>query len=148
MENEDLVFELKVALATSFTFYMKAHNFHINVVGMEFPYLHNFFKEIYEEVHDSVDVIAELIRAENSFSPFSYERFAELSNIGDTSEVPQTCTEMLQVLSSGNRMLLESLKRTRNQAETIGNFGVTNAIEDLITATQKRQWMLTATLAK
>ena len=37
-------------LADSFLFYFKAHSFHWNVVGNDFPEYHEFFGKIYEGV--------------------------------------------------------------------------------------------------
>lgn len=142
MENQNLIDELKVLLATTFTFYMKAHNYHVNVVDEDFVQLHEFFGDMYEDLHSSVDVIAELIRAEDSFSPFCYSRFTELSLIEDTPILPTTAAEMVGNLRSCNTVLMACLVKARKEAELIENFGVTNALEDLITKAQKRAWML------
>ena len=46
---------LKIAFASEFAFYLKAHYFHWNVEGPLFPQLHKLFGKIYEEVYDSID---------------------------------------------------------------------------------------------
>jgi starvation-inducible DNA-binding protein len=140
-DNENLIDQLKVALATAFTFYMKAHNYHINVECRNFSEVHEFFGEIYEEVHGYTDSIAELIRTLGTYSPFSYSRFIELSNISEETTVP-TVDIMFQNLCSDNETLLATLYSTRKAAEDVGNYGITNHLEELITATQKRHWML------
>lgn len=140
-DNEDLIYQLKVALATAFTFYMKAHNYHINVECRNFSEVHEFFGEIYEEVHGYTDGIAEEIRTLNSYSPFSYSRFLELSKIAEETTVPPV-EMMFQNLRSDNEVLLAALYTARKAADDIGNYGITNHLEDMITATQKRHWML------
>jgi starvation-inducible DNA-binding protein len=139
--NEDLIYQLKVALATSFTFYMKAHNYHINVECKNFSEVHKFFGKIYEEVHGYTDSIAELIRTCGSYSPFSYSRFLELSKTVEETTVPPVDL-MFENLCSDNEILLATLYTARKAAEDIGNYGITNHLEDMITATQKRHWML------
>ena len=44
----------KIAFASEFSFYLKAHQFHWNIEGMFFEPLHNLFGKIYEEVYDSI----------------------------------------------------------------------------------------------
>jgi starvation-inducible DNA-binding protein len=140
-QNEELVNELKITLATVFTFYMKAHNYHINVECRNFSEYHEFFGEIYEEVWGWADTIAEEIRTLDSYSPFSYSRFSELSNIKEETFVPPV-ELMFQNLTSDNAILLNTLYTARKAADEVGNFGITNRLENMITATQKRQWML------
>jgi len=140
-DNEDLIYQLKVALATAFTFYMKAHNYHINVECKNFSEVHEFFGEIYEEVHGYADAIAEEIRTLDSYSPFSYSRFAELSKITEETTVPPV-ELMFQNLTADNDILLASLYTAHKAADDVGNYGITNHLEDMITATQKRRWML------
>ena len=50
MDNTELVNRMKVVLATTFALYLKAHNFHWNVEGPNFPQYHEFFGNLYEEI--------------------------------------------------------------------------------------------------
>lgn len=140
-DNEDLIYQLKVALATAFTFYMKAHNYHVNVECKNFSEYHKFFGKIYEEVWEWTDGIAEQIRTLNSYAPFSYSRFSELSMITEDTTVP-TVDFMFQNLVADNDTLLTTLYEAHKAADAVGNYGITNHLEDMITATQKRGWML------
>ena len=71
---EELINKMKVVLASSFAFYLKAHNFHWNVEGVNFPQYHEFFGNLYEEVHSAIDKIAEEIRALDAYAPGSLKR--------------------------------------------------------------------------
>ena len=143
MENEDLIFQLKVALATVFSFAMKAQNYHINVVGPNFYQYHEFFGDSYEEVFEWADGIGEEIRTLDSFTPFSLSRFSELTKISDETTLP-TVDVMFQTLVADNAIMLETLYAAHAAAEAVKNWGITNHIEDMISATQKRHWMLKA----
>jgi len=59
---DELIDQMKVVLADTFAMYLKAHMFHWNVTGPNFPQLHEFFGDLYEELHGAVDPIAEQIR--------------------------------------------------------------------------------------
>ena len=45
---DQLIEQMKVTLASTFTFYLKAHAFHWNVEGSNFPQYHEFFGDIWE----------------------------------------------------------------------------------------------------
>ena len=77
----------KIAFASEFSFYLKAHQFHWNVEGMFFQQLHALFGDIYEEVFDSIDTFAEQIRGMDAYMPGSYTRFSMLSKIDDETQI-------------------------------------------------------------
>lgn len=54
----DLIQQMKVVLADTFTFYLKAHNFHWNVEGPDFQQYHSFLGDLYGEVWGATDAIA------------------------------------------------------------------------------------------
>ena len=55
---------LTKVLADTVVFYFKAHSFHWNVTGSNFPQYHEFLGNVYEQVYGNVDRLAEEIRAE------------------------------------------------------------------------------------
>ena len=116
---EQLQKAAKVAFASEFTFYLKAHFFHWNVEGIHFRELHDLFGTIYEEVYGSIDDFAEKIRSLGAYAPGSNSRFNMLSQIDDeTSVVPpeQMVAELLQ--DSDN--MVKVLKRVYDIAEAQG----------------------------
>ena len=87
---EQLITQLKVLQATAFSLYLKAHNYHWNVEGVNFPQYHSFFGDLYDEVWNAADRIAEAIRTLDSYAPASYSRFKELSSIEEETSFPNS----------------------------------------------------------
>lgn len=137
----DLVDALKVSLADTFAFYLKAHNFHWNITGPDFAQYHKFLGDLWEETFDAVDVIAEGIRTLDAFAPGSFTRFKELSTIEDETKIP-SALDMLKKLESDNEKVLVSLHKAYMLAEKEMKHGVSNVIQDRITAHDKWGWML------
>lgn len=140
---EELVNKMKVVLASSFAFYLKAHNYHWNVEGVNFPQYHEFFGNLYEEVHSAVDKIAEEIRALDAYAPGSFKRFSELSTIMDETSVPSAVI-MCQRLAKDNDSLLIDLELAYSEAERAKQLGLANFLQDRIDAHKKHGWMLRA----
>jgi starvation-inducible DNA-binding protein len=147
MENEVMIETAKVVMADTFKFYLRAHNYHWNVEGPDFSQYHLLFGEIYEEVFEALDVIAEEIRAMGSFVPGSIGRFAELSHMEDEREQPDAMT-MIYRLAQDNEMIKISIKKAYEAAEAAGNHGFSNLMADRQTAHGKHGWKLKATLAR
>ena len=142
---EDLAEELKVALASTFSFYLKAHNFHWNVEGIEFPQLHSFFETIYTDAWEAVDGIAEHIRTLDAYAPGSLSRFKELSLVKDETNIP-TATSMLSKLNEDNDTIIQELFKCQMLAEKNKKTGLANYLQDRIDRHEKHGWMLRATI--
>jgi starvation-inducible DNA-binding protein len=138
---DELIEALKKVQATSFAFYLKAHNYHWNVEGHSFSEYHTFLGSLYEEVFAAVDTIAELIRTLDAYAPGSFSRFQQLSVIEDELSVPKGMV-MIGRLYDDNQKMLVVLREAYRIAETVNSFGVSNALQDRITAHEKHGWML------
>lgn len=137
----ELAEALKTLHATNFALYLKAHNFHWNVEGSDFPMYHSFFSDFYEEVFGAVDTIAELIRTLDEQAPGTLSEFSKRSNVLD-SEVKLTSEQMVRVLFSDNQTVINDLMSVYKIAERFSEFGISNAIQDRIEAHKKHAWML------
>lgn len=141
---EELHNALKIVLADTFTMYFKTHSYHWNVIGPNFPEYHEFFGDLYAEIHGAVDSIAEQIRAVNSFAPASLDRLKELTRIQEADTIP-TSDRMFQVLINDNNIVLDSLKQAYDLADKNEELGLANFLQDRMDVHKKHGWMLRAT---
>ena len=133
---------LKTLLATEYAFVIKAQLFHWNVEGPDFAQLHEFFGNIYEEVYDnSIDQTAEFIRILDDYTPGSFERFAELSEISGQTKIPRARL-MIEELYANNGQLIELLNQTFAAAEQENQQGIMDFLASRIDAHGKHGWML------
>jgi starvation-inducible DNA-binding protein len=140
---EQLVEKMKVVLSSAFALYLKAHYFHWNVEGPNFPQYHEFFGNFYEEVFGSIDGIAEELRSLGAYSPGSFKRFSELSVVEDEVNVPDAL-RMARILQMDNMLVIEELKKARDLAEQSDAYGLVNFLEDRLDKHFKHNWMLTS----
>ena len=140
-----LIDELKKVHADAFTFYLKAHFYHWNVEGPDFPQYHDFLQNLYLEVFASVDTLAELIRTLDSYAPGTLTRLKELTTIEETDDVPDARTMMTRLLQENN-ILRASLLTAYKTADTTGEVGISNFLQDRIQAHEKHSWMLRSIL--
>lgn len=136
----------KIAFASEFSFYLKAHQFHWNVTGPNFTQYHELFGKIYEEVYENVDSFAEKIRSLGTFMPGSYTRFSMLSKIEDEEQI-LPADQMLKELFQDNEKLILILKKTYSLSEENSEVGFSNFLAERIDAHKKHGWMLKATLS-
>ena len=95
---------LKTFLATTYAYTIKAQFMHWNVEGPDFGQLHKFFQKIYDDSYSAIDPIAEYIRTTNEKTPGSFQRFQELSQIQDQTQIPRARLRLEELLADTETM--------------------------------------------
>lgn len=142
---ENLAKAAKIAFASTFSFYLKSHQFHWNVEGSDFYQYHKLFGKIYEEVYESIDDFAEKIRSMGTRMPGSYTRFSMLSLIEDETAV-LTKDQMVAELIQDNNKMIELLKMVFELSEDNKEHGFSDFIAGRIDSHRKHGWMLAASI--
>lgn len=132
---------LRKIISDSYILYFKAHSFHWNVEGPDFAQYHDFLNSFYDEVFNSIDVYAELVRTLDQYAPTSLKRLIDMSEIGEESTIPDAVT-MLKIIKNDNNQFLATLVSAYDEAEKASEFGISNYLQDRIQAHEKHAWML------
>ena len=138
---EPLIQQLKVILGTNFVLYLKAHNYHWNIEGANFPQYHSFLDNFYNSVWSQTDDIAEHIRALDAYVPGSLIRFLELSAIEEATTVPDAHTMFINLKNDNDNYVIQ-LRAGIVVAEEFSEPAVSNFLQDLLGKHQKAAWML------
>ena len=141
---EKLVSQLKTILGTNFALYLKAHGYHWNIEGSNFPQYHSFLENFYTDVFEQTDSIAEHIRALDSYAPGSLVRMLELADIQESSTVLDAMSMMRDLYSDNERFIIH-LRAGIAAADAAGEPAVSNFLQDILDAHQKKSWMLRST---
>lgn len=137
----ELVEQMKVCLASTFSMYLKAHNYHWNVEGPSFVTFHKFFGDVYSDLWNSVDDIAEHIRTLDAYAPGSLQRFKDLSVVEDEQSIPSPL-QMAKRLQQDNEKLISEFIKADKLATDENKTGLANFIQERIDAHHKLNWML------
>ena len=140
---DELRVALRKVLSDTFVMYFKSHAFHWNVEGMFFSQFHEFFGNLYEELHGAVDTIAEHIRAVDGYAPTSLSDIMSMKTIGEEELVTDPKT-MISSLITDNNLVIISLMQAFQEAEKVSEIGLANFLQDRIDIHQKHGWMLKA----
>jgi starvation-inducible DNA-binding protein len=138
---ETLTELMKKVLADTFAMYLKTHNYHWNVEGVNFQEYHDFFGTLYAELHGAIDPTAEQIRALDVYVPGSFTRFSELTEIEDELNIPEP-RKMIMNLIADNNVVLDTLMMATKLAESFDKRGLVNFLEGRIDVHSKHAWML------
>jgi starvation-inducible DNA-binding protein len=140
----ELQASLKIALANTFIMYFKAHSYHWNVEGMNFPQYHEFFGDLYDELYGAVDPFAEHIRAIDGYAPISLTSLIMAGTIAEDTDKPAATSEMVANLLSANNETIMSLNKAFMMAAN--DNGLQNFLADRLDIHAKHGWMLKSIL--
>lgn len=141
--SANVVASLKQLLADFQVHYMNLRGFHWNIKGRGFFVLHAKFEELYDDVSEKADELAERILMlgevpENRFSEYLRSaRLKEVSGISCSDEAVKLVLESYGHLIGEERKLLA-------QASEAGDEGTAALMSDYLREQEKLVWMLVA----
>ncbi len=144
--TSDVIEALSRLLATSYTLYLKTHNYHWNVTGPMFTTLHTMFETQYTELALAVDEIAERIRALDAYAPGSYAEFTRLSAVKEEAGHP-VAVDMIRALAADQRVVETSARSVIRAAEAAGDQASADLGVRRLQIHGKNGWMLRSHLA-
>jgi HK97 family phage prohead protease len=138
--KQDLIVRLSDLLGDVVVFKFMSHGAHWNVRGVDFATFHEFFGDIYEDVDNSIDPIAENIRKLGGDAP------STLSSYVDADDAPPATAfdslSLSQTVYRGNAMVLEDIVETIACANYLGEQGIVNYLAERQDMHQKWEWQL------
>ena len=139
--NEKVAAAASRLLASSYTLYLKTHNYHWNVTGPMFTTLHTLFETQYTELALAVDQIAERIRAIGHRAPGSYGEFGKLSAVKDATGVPKA-EDMIRELVQDTEAVANVARELISAAEDAGDDASADLGVTRVEVSEKNAWML------
>lgn len=144
--EETLVTGLKHLIGHTYVMYFRAHSAHWNVTGSSFITLHGLFGDIYENLFDSIDPLAESVRQHDELMPVDLGvllGYGASQSSATKSSNGKTFLEELQTL---NTKMMTHLAYVRGLAEGAEDFGLANFIQDREAVHLKWDWQIKALL--
>lgn len=143
--SDKLSVSLNDLLASYQVLYMNVRGFHWNIRGNQFFELHLKFEELYTDLQDKVDELAERILTLNAQPLHSFVDYIERSQIQPIKNASDAKSTVSGVLS-GLQSLLVQQRETLRQASELGDEGTVAIIGEYIKQQEKLVWMYGAYL--
>ena len=148
LDRQKIAEGLSKLLADTYTLYLNTHNFHWNVTGPMFNTLHLMFMDQYTELWNSVDVIAERIRALDQFAIGSYKDFSQYSSVKDAPSNPPRAVEMIALLVEGHETVIKTIRSIYGLVGKANDQATEDMLTQRINVHEKTAWMLRSLLEK
>lgn len=143
---DTLINMLKTWQANTVVFKSTAHGFHWNVEGPLFTQYHAFFKEIYEDVDDTIDTVSEWLRKFDVVAPYTLTDFVSNNNYGDVQLDSNSPVAMTRQLLAMNEKMISDIKVMFDEATLQKEQGLANFLAERQDKHEFWGWWLRASL--
>lgn len=134
-------------LADEYVLYTKTFNAHWNVEGHDFHAMHAFFKTLYTEIADIIDMVAERMRMLGHYAPATLKQFLELTHLTEQSREKNDGPGFVRDLLSDHESIIIYIRSQLNHLDTeIKDQGTSDYLTSLVRYHEKIGWMLRAHL--
>lgn len=132
-------------LADTHALHLKALNYHWHVKGMHFQTLHAFFQELYEDLHESMDEIAERVLQLGFKAPATPTAMNELSSIKPGKD-DAPAEWMVEDLLHDYETTIGNMRDWRSTADEADDAATVAMFDDRLAVFEKYAWMMRSML--
>ena len=139
--------KLNPYLSDLVVFYLKLHDLHWNVKGMQFVPVHKYTEAQYEDMAEKFDAVAEIIIMHGEKPVSNISDYLKLATIKEVSKETYKDDEVLKIL-------IEDMSKLKAEAESIrlamveeDVFDVVALLEEHVAGWNKELWFLNSMLA-
>ncbi|TLE16255.1 DNA starvation/stationary phase protection protein [Helicobacter apodemus] len=138
---------LKQIQADSAVFYIKLHNYHWNVKGMDFHPVHTALEGMYDDMADLMDDMAERILQIGEKPYVTIKDMLSHSKIKEESKTSFDSKTIVKAILPDYEYFLKSFKELSDAAGGANDKATTALADEKIATLEKAIWMLKAQLA-
>jgi starvation-inducible DNA-binding protein len=146
--NKKLFEKLNAYLADTAVMYIKLHNLHWNVYGLQFKAVHEYLEAIYDVFTENMDAVAELIRMHDEYPSASLADYLKISDVKELASEKIGNKEALAIVLEDLKALDKKAKEIRAAADEEDSFDVVMMMEEHCAYFQKTIWFISSMLAK
>ena len=138
---------LNELLADLNVFYRKLQNFHWNIEGKDFFQTHQKLEELYDEVNESIDEIAEHILTLGGQPLGKLKDYLEISTIEEAENKKVKSDEIYNNIIKDFETLLKKSTEIKEIAEDKKDYATSTLIDEYISNYGKHLWKIKSWLA-
>ena len=141
------VANMNAYLSDLVVFYLKLHDLHWNVKGMQFVPVHQYSESRYEDMAEKFDEIAELLLQHGEKPVSSVREYLALSSIQELNKDTYRDEEVIRIISEDMAYLKGKAESLRLDADAEGLFDIVAVLEDHVAGYNKELWFLRSMMA-
>ena len=144
--KKELVLKSNKYLANINVNYVKLHNLHWNVLGLQFKPVHEYLEGLYDSMHEVFDEVAELLKMNGEYPLASLKDFLAVSEIKELESKDYSVKESLEIALADIKLLKENALELRKLAAEEDFYPFQVMMEDHLANYNKVVWFIESML--
>lgn len=142
-QRQGVINLLNQDLADAYLLLVKTKKFHWDVVGPQFRSLHQLWEEQYTALTESIDSVAERVRALGGYPIGTMEGFLKVATLKEQPNNVPLATEMVALLVNDHEQIIRNLRDHVDQSsEKFHDEGTADFLTGLMEGHEEMAWML------
>ncbi|MBR7064470.1 MAG: DNA starvation/stationary phase protection protein [Treponema sp.] len=126
--------------------YVKLHNLHWNVFGANFKAAHEYLEELYDEITEYFDEVAEFLRMQGELPVASLKDFLAIATIKELESKEVSIGDALKIASADLETLRNQALEIMKLADSNGEVILASTLEDHVKDYNKKLWFIKSML--
>lgn len=144
----ELAVQTNAYLANLGVAYVKLHNLHWNVVGLEFKAVHEYIETLYDAIALSLDEVAEILRMSDELPLGSMKAYLEVATIKELGDKEITVRNALKTVLADLELLNEQALELGDAADDEDHLMLESAMDAHTAQYAKDIWFVRSMLKK
>lgn len=144
--NENIVKNFNKLLSNYFVVFVKLHNLHWNVVGINFKQIHEYLETLYNDISVSFDTIAEVLKMHDQTPYASLNCYMENSTIKEIDSIELDGCKVLNIVLHDFKELKCICDEIRCLSDKEGSYDIVNTMDKELEWLNKEIWFINAML--
>ena len=144
--KKELVLKSNKYLANINVNYVKLHNLHWNVIGLQFKPVHEYLEGLYDSMHEIFDEVAELLKMNGEFPLASLKDFLAVSEVKELESKDYNVKESLEIALADIKLLKANALELRSLAAEDDFYPLQVMMEDHLANYNKVVWFIESML--
>ena len=144
--KKELVLRSNKYLANVAINYGKLHNLHRNVIGVQFKPVHEYLESLYDNMHEVLDEVAELLKMNGEYPLASFKEYLAVSEIIELESKDYSVKEALEIALADIKVLRDNALELRRLASDEDFYPLQVMMEDHLANYNKVVWFVESML--
>ena len=144
--KKELVLKSNKYLANINVNYVKLHNLHWNVIGLQFKPVHEYLEGLYDSMHEIFDEVAELLKMNGEYPLASLKDFLAVSEVKELESKDYSVKESLEIALADIKLLKANALELRLLAAEDDFYPLQVIMEDHLANYNKVVWFIESML--
>lgn len=144
--KKELVLKTNKYLANINVEYVKLHNLHWNVLGLQFKPVHEYLETLYDSMHEAFDEVAELLKMNGEYPLASLKNFLSVTEINELESKDYSVKESLELALADMKLLKENAFELRSLAVNDDFYPLQVMMEEHLANYNKVVWFIESML--